>query len=68
MDPRNETEIKLIIRDLKEGASCRDGDLPKHVKCISDSITYTLTILANLSLDQGMLPEEPKFAVVTPIY
>ena len=51
-----------------EGASGRDGILPKHVKCVSDFIAQPLTRIANLSLEQGVFPEELKFAVVTPIY
>ena len=31
LEPTNEAEIKLIIRELKEGASVRDGILPKHI-------------------------------------
>ena len=68
LEPTNETEIKLIIRELKEGASGRDGILPKHIKCVSDFIALPLTRIANLSLEQGVFPEELKFAVVTPIY
>ena len=52
----------------KEAAFGRDGVLPKHIKCISDSIAYPITRLANLSFEQGVFPEELKFAVVTPIY
>ena len=68
LEPTNETEIKLIIRELKEGASGRDGILPNHIKCVSDFIAHPLTRIANLSLEQGVFPEEIKFAVVTPIY
>ena len=66
-EPTNETEIKLIIRELKEGTSGRDGILPKHIKCVSDFIAHPLTRIAKLSLEQGVFPEELKFAVVTPI-
>ena len=37
LEPNNETEIKLIIHELKEGASGRDGILPKHIKSVSES-------------------------------
>ena len=50
-----------------DGAAGRDGILPKHVTCISDFIAQPLTRIANLSLEQGVFPEELKFAVVTPI-
>ena len=39
-----------------------------YVKCVSDFIAQPLTRIANLSLEQGVIPEELKFAVVTPIY
>ena len=68
MEPTNETEIKSIFRDLKEGASGRDGILPKHIKCVSDTMAYPLIRIANLSLEQGVFTAELKFAVVTPIY
>ena len=32
LEPTNETEIKLIIRELK--ASGRAGILPKYIKCV----------------------------------
>ena len=67
LEPTNETEIKLIIRELKEGASGRDWILLKCVKCVFVFIAE-FTRIANLSLEQGVFPEELKFAVVTSIY
>ena len=67
-EPSNETEIKLIIRELKEGASGRDGNLPKHIKSVSDSIAYPPARVSNLSFEQGVFPEELKHALVSPIY
>ena len=68
LEPTNVTEIKLIIHELKEGASGRDGILPKHIKSVSDSIAYPLARVSNLSFEQGVFPEELKYALVTPIY
>ena len=68
LEPTNDTEIKLIIGQLKEGASGRDGIMPKHIKCVSESIAYPLTRMANLSFEQGVFPEELKLAIITPIY
>ena len=45
----NHTEIKLIIGQLKEGASGRDRNMLKHINCESQSIAYPLTRIANLS-------------------
>ena len=68
LEPTNDTEIKLIIGQLKEGAYGRDRIMPKHIKCVSESIAYPLTRMANLSFEQGVFPEELKLAIITPIY
>ena len=68
LEATNHTEIKLIIGQLKEGASGRDGIMPKHIKCVSESIAYPLTRMANLSFEQGVFPEELKLAIITPIH
>ena len=68
LEPTNVTEIKLIIHELKEGASGRDGILPKHIKSVSDSKAYPLARVSNLSFEQGVFPEELKYALVTRIY
>ena len=68
LEPTNETEIKLINHELKEGASGRDGILPKHIKSVSNSIAYPLARVSNLSFEQGVFSVELKFALVTPIY
>ena len=52
LEPTNYTEIKLIIGQLKEWASGRDGIMPKHIKCVSESIAYPLTRMANLVFQQ----------------
>ena len=68
LEPTNETEIKMIIHELKEGASGRNGILPKHIKSFSVSIAYPLARVSNLSFEQGVFPEELKYALVIPIY
>ena len=55
LEPTNETEIKLIVRELKKGASGRYGSLPKHIKSVSDSIAYPLARVSNLSFDNTQL-------------
>ena len=54
LEPTNDTEIKLVIGQLKEGASGRDGIMPTHIKCVSESIANPLTRMANLSFEQGV--------------
>ena len=68
VDPTNEAEIINIINHLKEGAPGRDEIVARNLKCISDSIAYPLAQVANLSFQQGILPEELKIAAVTPLY
>ena len=58
----------MVISKLKDGAPGRDGILPKHLKCISESITYPLSKIANLSLEQGVFPTKLKIAIVSPLY
>ena len=68
LEPTNVTETKLIIHELKEGASGRDGILPKHIKSVSDSIAYPLARVSNLYFEQGVFPGELKYDLVTPIH
>ena len=56
LEPTSVTEITLIIHELKEGASGRDGILFKHIKSVSDSIAYPLPRVSNLSFEQGVFP------------
>ena len=68
LEPTNTNEATQVINKLTYGAPGRDGILPKHIKCISESISYPLSRIANLSLEQGVFPEGLKLAVVFPLY
>ena len=68
LEPTNIKEIKEVISKLKNGAPGRDEILPKHLKCISESIAHPLSKIANLSFEQGVFPDEFKVAVVSPVY
>ena len=68
LEPTTTNEIKAVISKLKDGAPGRDGILPKHLKCISESIAYPLSKIANLSFEQGVFPTELKIAIVSPLY
>ena len=68
LEPTNINEINEVISKLKNGAPERDKILPKHLKCISESITHPLSKIANLSFEQGVFPDELKIAVVSPVY
>ena len=43
LEPTNINEIKEVISKLKNGAPGRDEILPKHLKCISESIAHPLS-------------------------
>ena len=68
LEPTTTNEIKAVISKLKDGAPGRDGILPKHLKCISESIAYPLSKITNLSFEQGVFPTESKMAIVSPLY
>ena len=68
LEPTTTNEIKAVISKLKNGAPGRDGILPKHLKCISESIAYPLSKIANLSFEQGVFPTELKIAIKSPLY
>ena len=68
LEPTDETDIKNVINKLKEGAPGRDGISSKNIKLIKDSISYPLANMVNLSFEQGVVPDELKIAVITPLY
>ena len=57
-----------VISKLKNGAPGRDKILPKHLKCMSESIAHPLSKIANFSFEQGVFPDDLKIAVVSPVY
>ena len=67
VEPTNTNEIKAVISKLKDGAPGRDGILPKHLKCISESFAYPLSKVVNLSFEQAVLLTELKIAIVSPL-
>ena len=68
LEPTTTNEIKAVISKLKDGVPRTDGILPKQLKCISESIAYPLSKIANLSFEQGVFPTELKIANVSPLY
>ena len=68
LESTNINEIKEVISKLKNGAPGRDEILPKHLKCISESIAHPLSKIANFSFEQGVFPDDLKIAVVSPVY
>ena len=68
LSPTEESEVKKIIAELKDGAPGKDGIMSKSLKCISDHVAIHLTHLINLSFSQGIFPNELKVALVSPVY
>ena len=68
LSPVNDSEVKKIIAQLKDGAPGQDGIMSKWLKCISDHVAIPLTRLTNLSFSQGVFPNELKVALVSPLY
>ncbi|ELT95345.1 hypothetical protein CAPTEDRAFT_79696, partial [Capitella teleta] len=62
-------EIKLALNKLKTTASAGQDKLkPNIIKLISDDISLPLTHIINLIFEHNKVPDEFKFANITPIY
>ena len=61
-------EIATIIKGLKNSSAGADELLPSIMKQCSDLYIHPLTHLINVSLKQGVFPQELKLAKVLPIY
>ena len=68
LEPTDETEIKNIINNLKEGAPGRDGVSSKNINLYKDSISYPLANMVNLLFEKVVFPDELKIAVIIPLY
>ena len=66
--PATDKEVTNIIKQLKDGASGRDGITSLSLKLVSDDIAKPLTRIVNLSFSQGVFPNELKIALVSPLY
>ena len=66
--PATDNEVKNIIKQLKDGASGRDGITSSSLKIVSDNIAKPITRIVNLSFSQGVFPNELKIALVSPLY
>ena len=61
-------KLKKIIGHLKDGSPGIDSVTSKSLKCISDHIALPFSRLANLSLSEGIFPNELEIAQVSPMY
>ena len=68
LQPTNSEEISNLIKQLKNCSPGYDGITPKIVKLFSSKLSEPLTHIFNLSLSQGVFPDELKLAQVLPLY
>ena len=68
LNPTNEEEVKRIISQLKEASPGCDTIHSKIVKKTFEYFADPLVHILNLSLSQGIFPNELKLAKVIPIY
>ena len=61
-------EVNRLIRNLKDSAAGWDDIESKIIKTAHDTITKPLTHLCNLSLNNGIFPDQLKLAKVVPIF
>ena len=66
--PVTQEEIILKIKSLKDTATGYDKINAMSIKLVNQFITQPLTHLCNLSLTQGVFPEQLKIANVIPLY
>ena len=69
LTPVTEYEVLGMLLKLHTNKACgADGLHPKYIKDIAEVITAPLTHIINLSIEQGIVPEELKTAKVTPLF
>ena len=68
MTAADDNEIKKYVKSLRDSSAGCDGISAKSIKLIMSSITKPIVHLVNLSLQEGVFPNELKIARVIPIY
>ena len=69
LSPVSVGEVKLAIAKLKTSASAgHDSIKPCIIKIVSDQISVPLTHIINLTFQYNIVPDDLKFANITPIY
>ena len=68
MQPTDEDEIAKIIKNLAIKSPGHDNIKSDLIKTVVNEICYPLSILFNLSLSSGTVPDDMKVAKVVPIY
>ena len=69
MTPTNPEEILEIIKEIKsKNSSGHDTINTKLIKSIDNSISKPISILINMSIQSGIVPDSLKLAKIIPIY
>jgi hypothetical protein len=68
LNPTTDSEIKTILKNIKNSSAGYDNIHGKILKLTSEHIVPIITYLINLSLNQGIFPDELKTAKISPIY
>ena len=68
MEPVKEDEVTTIISNLNNSAPGHDEITAGTLKGILAAISHPLVYILNLSLSEGLFPDELKIANVVPIY
>jgi hypothetical protein len=68
LNPTCEIEVTKILKNCKKASAGWDEIRSDLVSIISTSIVTPLTYLLNLSLSQGVFPNELKLAKIIPLY
>ena len=68
LEPVHPSEIDVIMKDMKNSAPGHDGITLNVLKLSLSSIKTPLTHILNISLSEGVFPEELKIANVIPLF
>ena len=68
LNPVDENEVEAMINNLKESSPGWDAISPKLLKHILPSILKPMVRILNISLEEGVFPDEMKIARVLPLY
>ena len=61
--------VKDYLGKLNANKSCGPDDLhPRILKEVKDTISELISLLMNMSIEQGTIPSDWKNAMITPIY
>ena len=68
MTPTDASEIRQIIRSLQPKKSTTHDNLsPLVIKLFGEEIAMPLSILINMSMSEGIVPDELKIAKIIPV-